>query len=67
MTFIYFPPRLLQTDDAIANQHESLDNVKDRYLGEGVAILITEEQIKDVRKVIEFARQFESLREFPDA
>ena len=58
---IFFPPRLIDTDDTIEDSNARLDEACEQYKAQGVAILLGEESVKDAMKVIEFAGAFDDL------
>jgi len=62
MPMIYFPPRLVPTDECVADPNEQLNGARDRYLDQGIVVLDNVESIKNVQKIVEFARQFDDLR-----
>lgn len=58
---IFFPPRLIDTDDTIEDSHERMNDASERYLEGGVCIVCEESGLRDAMKVIEFAEAFDDL------
>ena len=58
---IFFPPRLIETDDTIEDSNSRLDYAVQQYKNQGMCILREEQSLKDAMAVIEFAEAFEDL------
>lgn len=63
---IFFPPRLIDADESIADSNARLDDAVAKYVGQGITILVEEESLKDAIKVIEFAEGFKDMVRPPD-
>ena len=60
--FVFYPPRLIKTDDTIPSVNARLDDARERYLAEGVVVIGDEESVKSAQKIINFSGQFEDLK-----
>lgn len=62
---IYFPPRIVTPDFTVGDYNAVLDDARDRYLDDGIALLEEEESMKNAQKVINFALSFPDLQNLP--
>lgn len=58
---IFFPPRLIEGDTDVGDWNAMLDDARDRYLKESIAILGDEDSIKDAQKIINFYKSFSEI------
>jgi hypothetical protein len=66
MSFLWFPPRLIEADDTILDPSLRVDDAVSRYLNEAIAIPTDESHIRNAQKVIAFAEQFTDLAPEPE-
>jgi hypothetical protein len=61
---VFFPPRILFPDFSKGDHNAILDDIKDRYLDEGI-VVVDEDGLNQAQKIVQYASAFPDVTKNP--